>query len=275
MKIQSRIQATFRTLISGSALSRGHNVCFIHVPKSGGTSVSVALQKALAGRTIHEINTLSSGRVSDEVNRNIGLEHKAQLLARINYRKGLAAYFMQQEGGCVYGHFSVDPIFMEWFSNNKDYTFVTILRHPVDRWISQFIYKATHHGNPDADREPDRSYIQKQIESEWGDSMGRILQLYFGDDGNGNYSTGQAITTLKRFTLVGDLSRAEDVSRMIQLVSGKKGVRVGRENQSGVRSGLAEIAKEWRSLFDYELRQTVKKRCAGDLEIFKASLHMP
>jgi hypothetical protein len=111
-----------------------HRIFFFHIAKCGGTSIAQAIETAYkpwrAGRSnaIFRLDE-AAARFADDNSIGIGNNVRRDLL---NYALALPTV------RCVVGHFS--------FSNNAfekyrdSWQFVTVLRNPVERWLSHYSY---------------------------------------------------------------------------------------------------------------------------------------
>ena len=100
--------------------------CFVHMPKCGGTSVRLALEKLLgAGRVCFDYG--GSPGISE-------VERHRQLLEYVEKPVFL------ESGSCVYGHFRPVKYLGDLGPSTADILLFTILREPIDRLVSHYRY---------------------------------------------------------------------------------------------------------------------------------------
>lgn len=109
------------------------DVVFVHIPKTAGTSLRVMLERAAEGHTI--LRDYGKAR-----------ETTPELYALV-HEKGDVASFREtfgrgKKGIVLSGHF---PAHRYWDFFNAE-SFVTFLRDPIDRVISEYNHFVNHHG---------------------------------------------------------------------------------------------------------------------------------
>lgn len=134
-----------------------HNTAFIHIPKCGGTSIDNALRSQLAHTGEHKIvrgpliesSLLSFNKAISSIEDSCAFsEHHCQELQRIlSYHLSLNWHF-------VSGHLPVNAQILTHFTDRsplpyeksqqaklkQPYHFITVLRDPVERLISNYIF---------------------------------------------------------------------------------------------------------------------------------------
>lgn len=107
-------------------MKRAPRCCFVHMPKCGGTSVRLALEKLLGRDSLR----LDYGGVpgANEISRH------QQLLDYVENPQSL------ESGCCVYGHFRPVKYLGALGKLTDDILVVTILREPIDRLVSHYRY---------------------------------------------------------------------------------------------------------------------------------------
>lgn len=235
----------------------GNGVVFVHVPKCAGTSVENALRGLyrFSRVVIHpEISfTAASLGAANEMSRHDLLNRASR------FRQMLLPYHLATGVKCITGHAPLAQGVID--SYRSSHRFVTVLRDPVERFISHysFSYKSRHHGRID---EP----LQAFLDTPRAQATGVLFLEYFSETVPGErYEFATAIQkakeNLEKMAVVGfveELDRfALDVSRCLG-----RGLRIGHSNKTRDRnlSGHIEVGPEQ--------RRRIEELCAPDIEIY-------
>ena len=192
-------------------------LCFLHVPKCAGTSVTNALMdlykpwRPSARNRVVRLNDLAARSAEDMLS-----------YSQRELRNPLLAYSLaQQQARLVIGHFTFSQAVFD--EQRVHWHFATMLRDPVSRWLSHYFYNKDKPGNK---YNIDVS-IQDFLKTSRGQSLGALMVNWFSD---GLYEKGasvdsaveRALHNLNSFSVVG---RSEDMpafSHRIQNIFGKK-----------------------------------------------------
>ncbi|MGJ3230763.1 MAG: sulfotransferase family 2 domain-containing protein [Oceanicaulis sp.] len=239
-------------------------VVFHHVPKCGGTSVG----RALRSRYLLSQATVTPEESFQAFERYTGrTDREAMLVDVIALRQQMMLYHLLHGVRCVSAHVPYASAMRD--VSSLDYRFITILREPVERFISHYFWS---HGKLGA-----HGRIEETLEAFLDTPRARRLgaayvEFFCGDpmrdDLHAPEAIENAVANLRQFDVVG---RLDDLPAFERHLKGALGVRVriGRENRARDpgRSGRAEIAPE--------LRARIETLCAPDLAVWRAVANGP
>jgi hypothetical protein len=235
-------------------------IIFIHIPKTGGSSISASLRKhyRLSKFNIKsEITSLATQRKFGISEMDPDFDETLQ-----QFRHSLIFHEAEKGTRFITGHFWVD----EHLPALKPlgYKIVTCLRDPVDRWFSHYLYS----------RYKDGSYgrIEKDIDeflsTRSAESFGTIYVRYLGgtrDDKDYTSSSAvqQAIANLDMFDIVGFLHKIDDFRKKIEVETGFT-LRAKHRRQSPADPALTKRIKG-----SSEIRREVERLCEPDRKIYE------
>ncbi|MDF1535040.1 MAG: sulfotransferase family 2 domain-containing protein [bacterium] len=249
------------SIIQSMAHSRsGLGTIFIHIPKTGGTSVSNALRQYYRLSQFHIKSRASAlAAIPDIESRSgePGLYEDVQKL-RIN----LILYWAFAGKKFLTGHVWNDRRLVEL--KKLDYVLITCLRNPLDRWFSAYFYDR-HKTGSHARIEED---IDDFLQSERAQSMGTTYVRYVGGLREaGDYSSpaalADAIEMLGFIDIVGFL---EDLDLLRSQVMARLGVRLRFPHR---RRSPVDVTYQNRIKGSELIRKTVESICAPDLELYE------
>lgn len=255
--IQMLVRRARRTA-AGNAIDT--SVFIPHVPKCGGTSIKNALAEAyglragiqidLRGNIHHDafsmLDPFASKKAADQlgVPLHVHREHVLLHLMGLPNRKLISGHF----------HFS-EAAYREYYSR---YTFVTLIRDPVERWYSQYFYnrdkKGTHFAVEDA--------LEEYVCSPTGRSTGSSIAQYFaGSDCGAERIVECAITNLGRFDVVGVLEELNVFKRELKHA-------LGANINIPIRNTSPTPADQKRREITPEIHRKVVELCKPDREVY-------
>ena len=231
-------------------------ICFSHVPKCAGSVITEAIREqfSLKDKILHgsfSVNDqacIKAAQIFDEPRRNV--------------RDRLIAYTMA-EGRHTYiaGHFHCRPELVEMFRD--DWHFVTVLRDPVERWISGYVY--------DRFKTAERGKVNEDIEtficSERGQYGGMTYLAYFSnipkDPSFRPYEpfVDEAEENLKNFALVGMINKLDQFATDFTKITGKP-LKIERGNTTPKQTAKAEIKN------NRELMERIHELCEPDIALY-------
>ena len=239
---------SFRRTITQDIIKE--KIFFLHVPKCGGTSTDAAIQKAYRWKACVHLNSRASQRSAQFLKEEMDI-HRNQILP----------YFLEQELlKYVSGHFVFDEDIFEKYS--PQWNFVTLLRNPVDKYISQYFYNSRKDSHQHF---AINESLDEYIETDEGKSLGNdLVRRFAGKSFRNNLKSSQkkaidqAVENLKKFRLVGLLEE------MDSFISGFKHcfnatLRVKQKNKNPEK-------KE--SAISPEILNEIENLCENDLEVY-------
>lgn len=143
---------------------------------------------------------------------------------------------------------------------DDDWNFITLLRHPVDRWFSHYFFNAYKKGEHFA---TDLS-LEEFVASDRGQSIGSLYLNYFNSNSDAGESKRikDACNNLEKFKLVGIL---EEMDKFVTGYEKQFGsvLTIEQKNKNPAQKSMIE-----EKITD-EIRSQVTRICAPDLEIYE------
>jgi len=246
-----------KLLQAGKLRGLKKKICYVHVAKCGGTSISSAIKKQYGIRDRFL-------RKNAFINLNPGASSKGSQIFNETlwqFREKLLIYFLSHNHYVfISGHFPFSDLAMEHFADQYD--FITIIRHPVERWFSHYFfnrYKKADHFKTDLS-------LEEFIDSEDGRSLGSLYSTLFygkcdGEIVHSDASYMKITGNIDKLACVGVTEHMDIFCRDFNRFF-KVRIDVEKENKNPLK-------KDERSKFITEsIREKVEEICEPDLKIY-------
>lgn len=232
-------------------------VVFVRIPKCATTSVRRAVTRlyrsvwCFDGHGIHSVNHGACDEAA---------EAKGQTTWEM--RRSAAAYLMgHPDAQYVEGHFEINATLLEEFGDR--YTFITLLRHPVDRWISHYLYNV----HLPRERYDINQSMEEFVETSRGRGIAQMYTAYLSGTGGMTPETRdteevrqQARENLSNFDHVGIVEQMESFEERLSNEVGVN-LNVPRRNKSPAPEGADDISEE--------MREKIREVSAADMELYE------
>lgn len=233
-------------------------ICYIHVAKCGGTSLIDAIKKQyrlrdrLFGKKLFiNLNAAASLRGSEIFNENL-----------FAYREKLFIYFLSiRANKFISGHFPFSDLAMRHYGD--EWSFITILRHPVDRWFSHYFfnrYKKEDHFKTDLS-------LNAYLDTDDGRSLGSLYyRIFYGKrndpDTDSEETYLKVIENINQMTCIGLVEHMDRFCRDFNQCFGVQ-LKVEMKNKNPLSH------KDRSELITDSIRKKVEKICEPDLKIYE------
>ena len=228
-------------------------IFFLHLPKCGGTSIANAIRRRYSASEIGHLDDKACVKAAEYLGRDLD-----------DYRRDLLLYYvLQKDIRYLSGHFAYSHRAYE--ESRGRWHFMTVLRHPVDRWFSHFFYNKYTPTDRFQISEDLNSFVETERAFLWGRLY--VRNLTEGSDRPDVHTTdtckGVSIAkkVLEGFSLVGCL---EDLDTLCAQFARRFGVklRIPVSNPNPV-SKLKQ-----RKQISEKIRKRVEEICQPDLEVY-------
>jgi hypothetical protein len=231
-------------------------VFFIHVPKTGGTSIDKAIKKHYR----HSYSRIAEAPSHQTAKMLYGINiEKGETSKLLQFREQLVIYEMFQETQYISGHVSYNLETWEKFA--QQYIYITCLRDPVKRYISNYFYNAFKESNHFKIKEDLPTYLTTPRGKEGGFEYIRYLGSV-SDQIDYDYTTSTAITrakdNLSKFTIVAFLENFQNFISEFKQHTGIK-LKMTPRRKNPINNPAV----------NNETMNKIQKICAPDLELYE------
>lgn len=234
----------------------GHRAVYHHVPKCGGTSVARSFRmRYFLSQT--SINAASSVEILQQLFPD---DSKAEHYRRLrDFRESLLLYYLYSDIRWISGHVRYSETAHRHFSGS--YKFITVLREPVSRYLSNYKYNYNRKSYSGT-----RLDLEAYMDTIEGTMQGCLYGEYFsGLPADADFRSKDAVIraqqNLQKFDLVGYTHEMRDFARNTGELLGVR-ANIGHENRAKGNHD-AVINKIPESTIN-----SVRTLCAPDIEIY-------
>ena len=238
----------------------------MHLFKCGGTSVAQAIQTCyldlnIINRPIFRLNVRAASNAlnkfkcsSNSAITQLDAKHLNQKL-----REYLVLYHMSQDRTrYIAGHFSFSETIYQNYSDQ--YAFITVLRDPVERYISAYLYQRYRNRKLDLE-------IEDYLESEAGQNAGSFYTRNLSGYENAEkceskIASQRAKQNLHKFKIVGCLEYQSEFLNQFE-------EKFGRRLKLRVFNRSPKAVQKHNLTVDKSIRQKIIAICQSDLEIYQ------
>ena len=232
-------------------------IFFLHLPKCGGTSIANAIQRRYQASEIGHLDDKACVKAAQYLERDLD-----------DYRRDLLLYYvLQNDIRYLSGHFAYSQ--RAYDESRGRWHFMTVLRHPVDRWFSHFFYNKYTPTDRFQIPEDLSAFVETERAFLWGRLYIRNLtegsvrpDVHTTDTSK---AVASAIKVLEGFSLVGCL---ENLDAMCAQFEHKFGVKlripVSNRNPVGKDKQREQISEK--------IRKKVAEICQPDMEVYNYAL---
>jgi hypothetical protein len=251
-------------------------IVFVHIPKCGGISVDRALRSQLAlpnERKIKRGPLIASSLFS--INKEITSLNDKCDFSEFHCHKiqDILVYHLNLNWQYVSGHFNVTSKILEEFSDK--YQFVTLLRDPVERFISNYIFNRLT--NDMTIMPPSMSSRQMTKEELWQEAdelinsrrgwhMANTMTMFLTgrypkDEADAKTMQNEVQANLEKFSVVGFLDDMPSFENQLTKVTGQT-IEIGKHNTTRalesdgavfIRISLQEYFQQVKALSSIEI----------------------
>lgn len=236
-------------------------LCYVHLPKCGGQSLVSALRQIYRGvphrstnmgAAITAFNMTYGGDIGDTREREIEWNR---------YRQSLLILYLETGIPLVYGHHPCGKDILDTFSST--YAFITVLREPVSRFISNYVYDRTGPRKEyfPSELNPEKE-LEKYLESEearWmANTQVAMLGGYIKSDHSFEKSLDEAMKNLTQYTAVGFTEELEKFGTKLQDRLGRE-LQIGRVNTTRKWENQDSRRFNYKSLFTDAVRDRIRE----------------
>ncbi|RZF91338.1 hypothetical protein EXT42_14650 [Pseudoalteromonas sp. CO302Y] len=240
-KIINRLgyDVAFRRIAKNSH-NHAKSICFVHVPKSGGISIDLAMREqfAIAGQPRFSREgaiAMSLAGMNREITDLDSIsefsDHHAKQLT------GLLAYHLAQDWPYISGHVTTNKQLLNQFANQ--YHFVTVLREPVSRFKSNYLYNKLTNSLPmmapnNLNYDNLTAEVDTILQHRRGWQMANVTSMciagrFARDEHDAKTMQSEFSDNLEKYSVVSFLDNLDGFSSQIHTLTGKQ-INIGSHN---------------------------------------------
>jgi len=242
-------------------------IAFLHIPKCGGNSITSAIYDRY--KTLDPKNQFRSAFIDANASLKTveifdGTDPFSDDFHNVlKFREYLLVYFMSQNASpFIHGHFSFSNLAYENYGH--EYAFVTVLRDPVERWISSYFYNKYRHKNDLNIQEELSIYLESPRARSNGYEY--VKKLTGRIDRGRDYTNADAIAEAKKnldkFAVVGRLEDLDEFKVKFHARFGVK-LQIGLQNQGPKPESFKK------AVISQGIEMKIRDICQPDLEIYQ------
>lgn len=229
-------------------------ICFLHVPKCAGTALLNAIKRR------YRIADHLRGRVAT-LDAAVSLRSATRLgVNRHEHRKLLLSYLLADPGKrFASGHVGCNRALLDAYAG--EWNFVTVLREPTERWLSEYWYnrhKLSEHNRTDLSLE---AYLDDPVGRDYAQTYLNLFGSLPADAPQAE-RIDEALENLRRLNLIG---YTDALPAFIEDFEKRFGVRLSLGPANANPAPSYDSARSPPE----PIMERIRERCGADIELYR------